>query len=618
MFLSLDRPQLPGADTTPDTNPTVQLDSYRSAHARSIIRQYLTTFPAATLEKARSVPTPAPTPPQARSTPTPPQVHAAFAERPAVVPVKVGIIGAGAAGLYAAMILDTLRDEGFEYEILEADPERVGGRMYTHHFEKGAAGPNDYYDIGAMRFPKIPFMDKTFELFGRVGITPIPYVMSIPQNIRYYNEKGLTVQAVKDSESFDPFGTGVDGLTAKADTMADDQLGVFKAALIEDFPSGWKKLMEYDSYSTRDYMMHMGTDGVRYPDKVVDFLETFETASNLYDQAVTESVMDSLDFDYGPDVDWFCIQGGAQQVAERMAEGLKGSLLLGKRVKAIAFDKPSVPGTLPNTMSVTVANEEQPRTYDHVITTVPFGCLRMIDTTGCYLPWNLQTAMRTLHYDCATKVAIQFSRRWWEEEDVQQYGGVSSTDRPTRTVVYPSYGIRGQGGAGASMIVSYTWAQDAARFGALIQPGTEAERRLIDQILADLAVMHNKSQEDLENMMVDYHAFDWYNHENSAGAYAMFGPGQFANLFPEVSSPHGRLLHFAGEATSVHHAWIVGALNSAYRSVHQILHHYKREDLVARIRQEFGAVDEIDDPAFEHLQLKLAKLSFQSTPFMTA
>jgi NAD(P)-binding Rossmann-like domain len=70
-------------------------------------------------------------------------------------PLNVGIIGAGVAGLYIAMILDSLEIPDLTYEILEASP-RAGGRILTHHFESGTPSPHDYYDVGAMRFPKIP------------------------------------------------------------------------------------------------------------------------------------------------------------------------------------------------------------------------------------------------------------------------------------------------------------------------------------------------------------------------------------------------------------------------------------------------------------------------------
>ena len=54
--------------------------------------------------------------------------------------LPVCIIGAGTAGLYAAMIFESL---GISYHIVDADTqERVGGRVFTYHFPNG--GPYDY------------------------------------------------------------------------------------------------------------------------------------------------------------------------------------------------------------------------------------------------------------------------------------------------------------------------------------------------------------------------------------------------------------------------------------------------------------------------------------------
>ncbi|KAL8819317.1 MAG: hypothetical protein Q9191_007759 [Dirinaria sp. TL-2023a] len=72
---------------------------------------------------------------------------------------KVCIVGAGMSGLYIAMILDTLNIPGLSYEILEAD-NRVGGRVYTYKFSDDPDLKHDYYDVGAMRFPRIPIMEK--------------------------------------------------------------------------------------------------------------------------------------------------------------------------------------------------------------------------------------------------------------------------------------------------------------------------------------------------------------------------------------------------------------------------------------------------------------------------
>lgn len=64
--------------------------------------------------------------------------------------VKVAILGAGAAGLYTAMIINSFNDPGLTCEILEsnlgqkANPQRKGGgRLYTHQFN--TQQKNDYF-----------------------------------------------------------------------------------------------------------------------------------------------------------------------------------------------------------------------------------------------------------------------------------------------------------------------------------------------------------------------------------------------------------------------------------------------------------------------------------------
>jgi hypothetical protein len=75
---------------------------------------------------------------------------------------KVGIVGAGVAGLFAGLALDWIneiieRHTGIgylkiDYEILEAASEdRFGGRLYTHCFNKD--GTHGYYDVGPCAFP---------------------------------------------------------------------------------------------------------------------------------------------------------------------------------------------------------------------------------------------------------------------------------------------------------------------------------------------------------------------------------------------------------------------------------------------------------------------------------
>jgi NAD(P)-binding Rossmann-like domain len=95
----------------------------RERHGHAILESY---------HQNLAIPLPGPVEPQDASAFS--HKHASWSPRH----LRVGIIGAGASGLYTAMIL---RDLGIQYEILEAN-KIVGGRLFTHHFGEK---PNDYY-----------------------------------------------------------------------------------------------------------------------------------------------------------------------------------------------------------------------------------------------------------------------------------------------------------------------------------------------------------------------------------------------------------------------------------------------------------------------------------------
>lgn len=184
-----------------------------------------------------------------------------------------------------------------------------------------------------------------------------------------------------------------------------------------------------------------------------------------------------------------------------------------KRVTALSINfrpKPEFPQ-----VAVTISHEARPRVYDHVVSTLPFGCLRLVDTSDCLMPFKLQQAIQTLQYGPSVKVAMRFASRWWETIKNQNHrGGVSKTDRPTRVVVYPSYGINTEA---STMIVSYTWTQDASRNAAFIK-GSVADQVLRDAILKDLAGIHGLDYGLLVGQYVEHHAWSWDQSEFAAGA----------------------------------------------------------------------------------------------------
>ena len=73
-----------------------------------------------------------------------------------------------------------------------------------------------------------------------------------------------------------------------------------------------------------------------------------------------------------------------------------------------------------------------------------------------------QKAIRQLNYAASTKVLFQVRERIWETEGIT--GGATCTDLPIRRLNYPTPDPSTRRGV---LLASYTWSQDAARWGAM-------------------------------------------------------------------------------------------------------------------------------------------------------
>jgi len=166
-----------------------------------------------------------------------------------------------------------------------------------------------------------------------------------------------------------------------------------------------------------------------------------------------------------------------------------------------------------------------------------------------------QRAIRQLHYDASAKVFLQTSRRFWEEDD-GIFGGGSVTDLAIRNLFYPDHGRpTGRG----ILLASYTWSEDAQRWGSL------PEHERLTQAIENVAEIHPQIVDTFEAGASKM----WHDDEFAGGAFALFDPGQQSLLHDAVMQPEGRL-HFAGEHTSLAHAWIQGAIESGLRAALEI------------------------------------------------
>ena len=162
---------------------------------------------------------------------------------------------------------------------------------------------------------------------------------------------------------------------------------------------------------------------------------------------------------------WKCLDGGSKLLIDAMIAQLKTKPSYGHHVTAVKLVYLPLFECFPNLprphrrfrfplMKVSVAGKGD-EYFAHVISTSTFANLSTINTERVPMTYIQRQAIRTLNYGPAVKVGIRFKTRWWEQGGLNQRGGSSYTDRPSRTIVYPSAGL-GETGPGVLMAM-YNW-----------------------------------------------------------------------------------------------------------------------------------------------------------------
>ncbi|KAK2019182.1 L-amino acid oxidase [Colletotrichum eremochloae] len=575
-------PPMPVPAQPPGTLPGT---SMRAAYAKACLETYLRAKYSANNNDNKYPKAPLPSGEQVTM-----QVAEGFKGEPQAYDGDVCIVGAGISGLYVAMMLKYLGIKNVD--VLEAS-DRVGGRCYTYSFPEKPECKHNYYDVGAMRIPDIPAMKSTFNLIKILGMESKKeeYVYDLKHtcmpHMYYYDDK------------FVPDGS-------KFEKAIEDIVN----NLNQDFNKEFARLMEGDddNYSTRSWLMVK--KNLNYDETQSG--ENAETSTGLFDQAFVESLCDYSDFQASKDKDWYRIDQGMATVPEAMANYLSspspiGPFKDGSPIINVTRNRPVVAMGLNNDkIEVTWTDKSgktaPPKKYDMVFNTTAMAPLQRMDLSKLGLPHQALLGIRALSYDRASKVAIKFKSRWWKSiyQKPDVFGGISSTDLPIRNVVYPSWddGADEKGNDHpAVLMVSYSWAQDATRIGALIPDYTKVPPSRDDAIvtlcLKNLALLWAEqpdppSFEFLQDQYLSHHAWAWSHDEYTGGAFALFGPGQFKHIYPTFQQNFcGDKFTMCGEALSAHHAWISGALDSAYAAVFRWLTAIGRNDLRDELERSY-------------------------------
>lgn len=596
-------------------------------------------------------------------------------------PRHVLVLGAGIAGLTSALLLAR---RGHKVTIVEANASRVGGRIKTfrnfkdpaQYAEAGAMRLPDFHpmvialvdDLGLKRRlfynvdvkpnsghtsgPVPPVVYKPFDGSGEWRNGPdrpdfMPpeklfrtWIRTNGEQVRRaaYNDAPSAINAGFEVPEPARKQTANNLVNAALETVRDYYSVIVDPKTRErvrkrvpEWIEGWARVIyDFDAYSMWGFLSAVaGLD-----DSTIEAAGTIENLTSRLPLSFFHSFLGRSDIN--PKATYWEIVGGTDRLTDALRDRVLQSgdveLAMGQRMIRLEYWHPErdtsrcrharADGPPVWIETVDEGDDETVRTFsgDRAIVTIPFSSLRHV-VVEPLLSYKKRRAIIELHYDSATKVLLEFSRRWWEwtEDDWQReldaiepglydrqqqdpaalqggdalgahpsvdeklipaavarlydayratrqpqreadhfFGGGSVTDNPNRFVYYPSHPVPGS--PGGVVLASYVWADDAARWDSM----DDDERYAF--ALRGLVALHG------ERILPFYRSGatqSWLRNPYVFGEAAVFTPWQLTQFHLAIPTPEGPL-HFAGEHTSLKHAWIEGSLESAVRAALEI------------------------------------------------
>ncbi len=239
----------------------------------------------------------------------------------------------------------------------------------------------------------------------------------------------------------------------------------------------------------------------------------------------------------GDEMSAYRFPGGAGRLTDRMAASLRGETHYGKALERVRQ----------NGDGVILAFEDGGEAHvDRAVVTLPPRPLERVVFDPA-LGVGKRCAVEACGMGRSVKVAWQFDRAWWKDED---WGGAMLCDGPLQQTWDASMGE-------GAVLMAYINGDEAARWAALGDPVAAG--------LYELSQISPRAKEHFQRGW--FH--DWINDPWSRGSFSHLAPGYVLEHLQHIAPPESRV-HFAGEHASRWIGFIEGALESAERVADEI------------------------------------------------
>ncbi|GAA0122956.1 MAG: FAD-dependent oxidoreductase [Clostridium argentinense] len=496
--------------------------------------------------------------------------------------VKIGIIGGGVAGLSSAF---ELRKLGADITIYEALKDRIGGRIYTHYFDKDK---NLYGEYGAMRVPVSH--ETTWHYMNLFRLKTNPFIQSNPnafllvrnrrirnrsENIEKYIYPLFPLEHWEKNTSWDELynygmNSSMNNLTPK------ERMDILR--ILPKYNSSYEKL---DNLSIRQVL-----ESKRLSQGAIELISGVDSlTSPLFNVSYNEVIQENypVNFSY-----LYQIDGGMVNLPLAFH-------------RSLTSEEPKEYEDIPNCMLGTCNwksgcvvtgiykidtegervfieynnrnnNKRHMESFDYVICAIPFTTLREVDIAPAFSTRKMQ-AIKEYNYVDSLKAFFYCRRRFWEEN--RDYGrilnGVSYTDEAIQSVVYPSDHTIKKGYCPEEpgiLLASYSLTLDSIRVGAM------KEDEKFNLIKRQVEKVHGLPSGYLDNLIKEYKTVHWNMEPYARGAFTAGYPGQKTLFAYNILQPeYNERVFFAGEHASATHAWIQGALYSGKFTANNLAKH---------------------------------------------